>query len=71
MAGFERGQGILGTALSGAGPSVLIFLDPRSKQPPKRIAAKVAAYLKTKNLSAELFLTTIASKGAAVSRKGS
>jgi len=69
MQQFERGQGILGTALSGAGPSVLIFLDPRSKQPPKKIAAKVAAYLKVKNLFAELFLTTIASKGAAASRK--
>ena len=69
MQEFNRGQGILGAALSGAGPSVLIFLDPRSKVSPKRIAAKVAAYLKAKDLSAELFLTTIASKGAAASRK--
>ena len=69
MQEFDRGQGILGTALSGAGPSVLIFLDPRSKVTPKKIAAKVAAYLKAENLSAELFLTTIASKGAAASRK--
>ena len=63
------GAGILGTALSGAGPSVLIFLDPRSKVVPKKIAARVAAYLKAKNLPAELLLTTIASKGAAASRK--
>ncbi len=70
MQEFDRKQGILGTALSGAGPSVLIFLDPRSKEMPKKIAAKVAAYLKAKNLSAELFLTTIASKGAAARRKG-
>ena len=69
MGKFERGRGILGTALSGAGPSVLIFLDPRTKEPPKKIAAKVAAYLKAKDLSAELFLTTIASKGAGASRK--
>jgi homoserine kinase len=68
MQAFD-GVGILGTALSGAGPSVLIFLDFRSKEPSKKIAAKVAAYLKAKNLTAELLLTTIASKGAAVSRK--
>jgi len=69
MQEFNRGQGILGSALSGAGPSVLIFLDPRSNEPPKKIAAKVAAYLKSRNLAAELFLTTIAGKGAAASRK--
>lgn len=69
MQEFDRGEGILGTALSGAGPSVLIFLDPRSKAGPKKIAAKVAAYLKAKNLPAELLLTTIASKGAGASRK--
>jgi homoserine kinase len=69
MGKFERGHGILGTVLSGAGPSVLIFLDPRGKQPPKRIAAKVATYLKAKNLAAELFLTTIARKGAGESRR--
>jgi homoserine kinase len=67
---FDREQGILGTALSGAGPSVLIFLDTRRKVAPKKIAAKVAAYLKARKLSAELFLTTIASKGASASRKG-
>jgi homoserine kinase len=50
MQELDRGQGILGTALSGAGPSVLIFLDPRGKESPKKIAAKVAAYLKAKDL---------------------
>ena len=56
--------GVLGVALSGAGPSVLIFLDPRSPTPAKEIAARVAAQLEQKKLSAELFLTTIAQRGA-------
>jgi homoserine kinase len=60
--------GILGAALSGAGPSVLMFLDARGQNSPKKIAAHVAAYLKQRNLSAELLLTTIAEKGAAVTR---
>jgi homoserine kinase len=60
--------GILGAALSGAGPSVLLFLDPRSKSPARKIAAQVAAYLYQKQLSAELLLTAIAEKGAAATR---
>ena len=58
-------RGILGAVLSGAGPSVLVFLDPRVKTPAKKIAAQVAAHFDKKNLKAELFLTTIAEKGAA------
>jgi homoserine kinase len=69
MQAFDGSQGILGTALSGAGPSVLIFLDPGSKTPAKKIAARVAAYLEGRHLPAELFLTTIADKGAAASRR--
>jgi homoserine kinase len=61
-------QGILGAALSGAGPSVLIFLDPRVKTPAKKIAARVAAHLATEQLTAELIHTTIAEKGAAATR---
>ncbi len=61
-------HGILGAALSGAGPSVLIFLDPRTNQPTKQIAAQVAAHLDKKRLTAELILTTIAEKGAAATR---
>lgn len=56
--------GILGAVLSGAGPSVLMFLDPVSKLPAKKITARVAAHLHQKNLSAELLLTAIAGKGA-------
>jgi homoserine kinase len=69
MKAFDRSQGILGVALSGAGPSVLIFLDPGRKIPAKKIAASVAAYLEENHLPAELFLTTIAAKGAAASRR--
>ena len=55
-------SGILGVALSGAGPSVLMFLDPRIS--PVRIRAAVASDLKRRKLSAQLFLTEIAMKGA-------
>jgi homoserine kinase len=61
-------DGILGAVLSGAGPSVLIFLDPRSKTAAKKIAARVAAHLTKKDLRAELMFTTIAAKGAATQR---
>src|SRR5882724_3572857 len=53
--------GILGVALSGAGPSVLIFLDPRV--PVARTRAGVDAFLKAEGLAAELLATTIATKG--------
>lgn len=65
---FAGTQPVLGAALSGAGPSVLIFLDPGSKAPTRKIAARVAAYLKHKHLSAELLLTAIAERGAAATR---
>lgn len=54
--------GILGVALSGAGPSVLVFLDPSTRRP--RIRAAVTAHLEKRGLSAELFFTEIAQKGA-------
>jgi len=57
-----KGQvGILGVALSGAGPSVLIFLDARVAV--ARTRAGVDAFLKAEGLSAELLATTIANKG--------
>jgi homoserine kinase len=55
-------SGILGVALSGAGPSVLVFLDPRTPRP--RIRAAVTAHLKERGLAAELFFTEIAQTGA-------
>src|ERR1700728_1774843 len=45
-------DGVLGAALSGAGPSVLIFLDPRASMP--RTRRLVAAHLSRTRLAAEL-----------------
>jgi len=53
--------GILGAALSGAGPSVLIFLDPRV---PQQKARKVVAdHLAEAGLCAELISTSITPRG--------
>jgi homoserine kinase len=68
-------QGILGAALSGAGPSVLIFLNPQ--QDPQRDARLslqkarrlVAAHLAANRLSAELIPTSITLRGARASFK--
>jgi homoserine kinase len=59
-------NGILGVALSGAGPSVLVFLDPKvsAVQVKRRISARLAA----RGLEAELIATAISPKGAASSR---
>jgi len=56
--------GILGAVLSGAGPSVLMFLDPIAMSSAQKIAARVAAHLEKNQLSAELIFTTIAKRGA-------
>jgi len=60
-----KGQGgILGAALSGAGPSVLIFVDPRdSMTKAKRV---VAQQLSRKGLAAELISTAITLRGAKI-----
>jgi homoserine kinase len=50
-------QGVLGMALSGAGPSVIVFLDPRSN--PDKTRRSVAAHLARHGLRAELLLTSI------------
>lgn len=58
-----RGEtGILGVALSGAGPSVLVFLDPRVSASKMRVL--VAASLQQRGFAAELLLTKISSRGA-------
>jgi homoserine kinase len=59
-------DGVLGAVLSGAGPSVLIFLDPRVSAQKARRA--VAVQLKKKNLIAELLSTEITLRGARGSR---
>jgi homoserine kinase len=55
-------DGVLGAALSGAGPCVLIFLDPRASQVKARKA--VAAQLSGSGLNAELVSTSITLRGA-------
>jgi len=54
--------GILGSALSGAGPSVLVFLDPHSSA--QKTRESIAAHLATNGLRAELLLTSITPRGA-------
>ncbi|MGA8765342.1 MAG: homoserine kinase [Candidatus Sulfotelmatobacter sp.] len=54
--------GILGAALSGAGPSVLVFLDPGA--PAQTTRKRVAAHLSRHRLRAELLLASISARGA-------
>jgi homoserine kinase len=60
-------RGILGAALSGAGPSVLVFLDPQVSQSATR--KLVAAHLSQKRLASELLSTSITLRGARSSLK--
>lgn len=55
-------QGILGAALSGAGPSVLIFVDPHASL--QKTRKLVADHLSRSGLNAELVSTSITSRGA-------
>jgi homoserine kinase len=55
-------RGILGCALSGAGPSVLVFLDPKSNANQAR--ARVRDHLKAHGLNPELIQTEITIRGA-------
>jgi homoserine kinase len=58
---FPEGKGVLGAVLSGAGPSVLMFLDAGAS--PERTKARVADHLGKSGLKAELVLTSIAKRG--------
>ena len=55
-------RGILGSALSGAGPSVLIFVDPKSSGQQTR--KRVRAHLRAHGLDPELIHTEISPRGA-------
>jgi homoserine kinase len=55
-------RGILGSVLSGAGPSVLIFLDPKSSLSQARM--RVRDCLRANRLNAELIPTEITGRGA-------
>ncbi|MGO9083912.1 MAG: homoserine kinase [Candidatus Sulfotelmatobacter sp.] len=59
---LKRKDGILGVALSGAGPSVLIFLDPQATA--QKVREIVAAHLAGNRLAAELLPTSISLRGA-------
>jgi homoserine kinase len=54
--------GILGSALSGAGPSVLIFLDSNTNS--SRVIAKIRSHLRAQGLGADLLPAEITHKGA-------
>jgi homoserine kinase len=54
-------SGVLGVALSGAGPSVIVFLDPGVAA--QRTRKSIAAHLAHSGLSAELLLTSISPRG--------
>ena len=62
---FPKGKGILGSVLSGAGPSVLMFLDATT--PIETAKARVANHLKERGMKAELVLTSIAKRGGEAS----
>jgi homoserine kinase len=60
-------KGILGVALSGAGPSVLIFLDPKVRR--SEVQRRVQNQLSTLHLPAELIETVITNRGASLSAR--
>jgi homoserine kinase len=60
-------KGVVGAVLSGAGPSVLMFLDP--DVPVEKTVRKVGARLKELGLPAELLLTSMEPRGACQRRR--
>jgi homoserine kinase len=59
---LTRTRGILGSALSGAGPSVLVFVDPRASANQAR--RRVRECLRAHGLNPELIHTEITARGA-------
>jgi homoserine kinase len=62
LQGLAGQAGILGSVLSGAGPSVLVFFDSNTNS--SRVVAKIRSHLRSQGLSAELLLAEITHKGA-------
>jgi len=62
---FPAGQGVLGAVLSGAGPSVLMFLDAAVSA--EKTKLQVAKYLYKRRMKADLVLTSIAKGGGEAS----
>ena len=65
LADLSPKEGVLGVALSGAGPSVLLFLDPKLGS--ERTKARIEAHLSKSGLNAELVQTSIARRGGETS----
>ncbi len=61
LAELKGREGIVGAVLSGAGPSVLVFLDPEAKV--RKARDLVSAHLSQRSLTAELITTSITSRG--------
>ena len=62
---FPNANGVLGSVLSGAGPSVLMFLDPAISV--EKTKSRVAKHLNERGMKAELVLTSIAKRGGEAS----
>lgn len=62
---YPINDGVLGAVLSGAGPSVLMFLDPKASV--ERVKVRVDSHLRSQGLKAELILTSIARRGGEAS----
>jgi homoserine kinase len=62
---FPAGSGVIGSVLSGAGPSMLMFLD--ADVSPEKTKVRVAKYLEEREMEAELVLTSIAKRGGEAS----
>jgi homoserine kinase len=62
---FPEKDGVLGVALSGAGPSVLMFVDPKARA--EKTIQKVGNRLREQGLKAELMATKIAKRGGETS----
>jgi homoserine kinase len=58
-------QGVLGVAISGAGPSILIFLDP--KVPVQKTKRLIDRQISSRGLKSELIATSISLRGARTS----
>jgi homoserine kinase len=62
---FPAKDGVMGTVLSGAGPSVLMFVDPKARI--EKVRNRVDAHLRERGYTAELLVTSIARRGGEAS----
>src|SRR5947207_9774318 len=62
---FPVKDGVMGAVLSGAGPSVLMFIDPKARI--EKVRNRVEAHLKDHGMTAELLITSIAKRGGEAS----